>query len=506
MLLCLFFLACVDGSLSRAQAQSPLGRMFHQAATGERLVRRGGSGLLAGLADSAHVNEDATIWTFSLKEGPGIPGSAEIAARLNRARRSPMGMLLFRHVHGTAAAISPPASARALPAGILPLGPRRIRFLLDRADPDFPARLAEIEASLCADTLQSADAGCGPFRVSVLLGAQRLEIGRPDAKIGEVLSWTMPQETAAGISQGETERMPQRPLFAATGRMRMPDTDAPIRLGFVLPPLPQYCSAQAPPPAAGSEFVAHVFLVVSEGARAHSRQLHADLAAGDLLPDARAWARSEHLLPGVRIEGDVESVATAVPAVQAGTRQTLTLSYSGDAAALGCIAERIRAVLWPAGWDIRLVREEGVAPQAGVADAPADGMLGLPAPGGPADLSLRMSLTRRRAEAWDHLRNLLDLEEGDALTELSAETLGPGGTDPDPVAEEWNTAAAIEGRLVREGRLVPLLTAPVRWWIEAPFRPEELLDGILPVWEEPPRPLVVITGGDGGADQGESLQ
>jgi len=438
--------------------EGPVAREFHRAATEQRLVRRGEAGLLAGLADTARANADATIWTISLTDGGTALSAHEAAERLGRARRDPMKRLLFRHVLGW--------SGREAPAGILPLGPGSLRFLLDRPDPAFPARLAEIEASLCDETGVSNDAGCGPFRADVHLGAEGHGLARPRPALGAIERWNVLEAGPAGTAFD---------LFGAAGVL----ADAQggiVRLGFVLPGVPEYCSAGGGPPAAESGLLAHFFLLVAPGSRAESADLRSALAADAILPGARpaSWVPAARLVPGGRSPGP----PPPAPA-KASARPVLVLAYDGGEPVLRCIAERVRAALWTAGRDVQLNGPGGDEP-------PESGS------GGTPDLTLVMGLTRKRPEAWDHLRLLLALAGEDRREELlqAAEKEGalPGG---DPFDEEWRIAAALERRLSAEGSIVPLLVAPVSWWLEAPGWPVELLDGVLPVWGEPLRPFVI---------------
>ena len=191
---------------------------FICAATERRLVERSGENWIAGLADTAWRNETATVWTLALGSGGQTMTAAEAAARLTqRAQQSRMGRLLFRHLLGWAA-----ADGERVPEGILPLGRRRLRFLLERPDPRFPARLAAWEASLCVDPRSGRDSGCGPFRVETRLAPWRQEIRDPAAAVGGIASWerTEPDAEASDtIALSPERRAALIAAVEANGRM-----------------------------------------------------------------------------------------------------------------------------------------------------------------------------------------------------------------------------------------------------------------------------------------------
>ena len=465
-------------------AESPLTRRFHRAATECRLVRQGQTGALAGFADTAWVNAEATIWTFSLE--PAAPLSArEIAERLAHARQTDMGRLLFRHVQGWL-----DRAAVSLPPGILPLGARQVRFQLERPDPGFPSRLAEVEASLCADPRSPSDFGCGPFRIAMRLGPDESALARPGAMAERISCWRLSEAVAAGNGSG--------PLLELVGQLdRTGGETSMVRLGFQLPQLPGYCAADEQPPATNSPLIAHVFLVVGPRLRGEHEQIQAALMSAPLMPGSAAWVQTSHLLPGPSRAGTVagspgggaapdhETVRETAGAVTpAADRRQAVLAYPESLPAMHCIAERVRALLWPAGWDLLLQPLAEGEPSAAESTA--------------ADLILGLEVTSKRAEAWDHLRLLFTLAPREEAVQAGGLGRAPGNASaPALLEEEWEIAAALEERLLRQGYLIPLLTARVGWRLEAPERPDELIDGVLPFWRELSRPLVVITGEPG---------
>jgi hypothetical protein len=465
-------------------AETPLVGRFHRAATECRLVRQGQTGALAGFADTAWVNAEATIWTFSLE--PAAPLSArEIAERLAHARKTDMGRLLFRHVQGW---LDSPAGS--LPPGILPLGARQIRFLLERPDPGFPSRLAEVEASLCADPRSPSDFGCGPFRIAMRLGPDESALARPGAIAERISCWRLSEAAGAGNGSG--------PLLELVGQLdRTGGGTSMVRLGFQLPQLPGYCAVDEQPPAANSPLLAHVFLLVGARLRGEREQIQAALMSAPLMPGSAAWVQTSHLLPGPSRAGAAaeslgggeapdretarESAGAVAPTEE---RRQAILAYPEGLPAMHCIAERVRALLWPAGWDLLL--QPLVEGESSAAESTA------------ADLILGLEVTSKRAEAWDHLRLLFALAPPEEAAQAGGLGRAPGSASLPPLLEEeWEIAAALEVRLLSRGDLIPLLTARVEWWLEAPERPDELIDGVLPFWRELSQPLVVITGEPG---------
>jgi hypothetical protein len=461
-------------SVLPAGAAPDLAGRFIRGTTERRLVERTGSGWVAGLADTAWHNEAATVWTLALADDGATLSAAEAATRLtHRARQSRIGRLLFRHLLGW-----PGAEAGATPEGILPLGTRRLRFLLERPDPLFPARLAAWEASLCVDSRSGRDAGCGPFRVETRLAPWREEIRNPSAAPGEIWSWERAEPAAAPGSA--------IPLLELIGRRRWPDVDAEAaRLSFLLPPLPAYCRTEAPRPRAGTGLLAHLALILPLELRAEAGAFAAHLAAGPLLPGGErgGWLATQRLLPGRPRAAGAFSAPVTRALEGAPARRAAVLRYSPELPVLHCLAERIRALLWPAGWDVTPHPYEGVAEPD-------------PPPEGAAIIDLRLAVTAKGPEAWDHLRLLLAWADPATIAawEAAARMRAPEAA-LDLLEEEWRMAEDLEARVLAGGEVIPLLLGAVDWWFEAPSPPATLLRGIAPLWGEPRAPLVVRSDG-----------
>ncbi|MCK4413671.1 MAG: hypothetical protein KAY32_09010 [Candidatus Eisenbacteria sp.] len=462
---------------------------FIHSTTERRLVEQIDTGWGAGLADTAWTNDPATIWTFSIRPGQGDLTAAEAAARLTHgARQSRLGRLLFRHVLGWRG-----ANAQQAPEGILPLGDARLRFLLERPDPHFPARLSAWETSLCVDRRSGLDPGCGRFQVQTRLTPWRQEIRDPTPAFGELASW---ERTGSPEKTG-----PPVPLLELLGHWRLaPEDRVAARIRFFLPPLPAYCQAESPVSRAGTPFLVHLALLLSPDLRASSSVIAARLAAGPLLPggERSGWHATRRLLPG-RARDTELATAPPSPAREAEgaapqERYRVSLRFPEGWPVMHCVAERIRALLWPAGWDVALL------PQ--------------PAPDGPhlppmeeAGIDLRLAITAKRSEAWDQLRMLFAWADPATLSAWEAvqRTEDEDGTASiDVLEEEWRMAEDLEARLLAGGELIPLLLGPIDWWMEAPSRPQVLLHGLAPLWGEPHPPLVVLrTGGRLGRAKNE---
>jgi hypothetical protein len=479
-------------------AARPLIDRFINAATGRTLVIDDGKTLVAGLADTAWVNPSFTVWTFRVHPECGL-SAYEVALRFRQtAGRNPLGRILFRHLLGWRADL--PASMRA-PApvgadselrGVLPLDRTLLRFLLTKPDPHFPWRLTVPEASLCIDPWRTSDAGCGPFEIPTQLGYGRMEI------ISSPGQETYPEIWS--LAEGERADRSPAPLMHVDGLVRIARAGFPdaadherateVRSSFWLPSLPAYCGAKGTvPPTAGSPFLAHFFLEVAQDHREHAAALRHSLMQSNLLPGAEklGWHGRVRFLPGRRpadMSPHAENRATT-PGAEG--RRAARLFFPGGIGILRCLAERIRAVLLPAGWNVQL---QEVSWQT-LREVRADGDY---------DLILHLGITRKSPEAWEMLRMLAPWWSASA-TEIGCESSARGLDLP---GEEWWLVERFETTLLEGGVLIPLLLSPVSWRLEAPSRPGGLRDGILPGWEEPRPPLVVRIQGGGIAGTGPS--
>lgn len=477
-----------------APAQVPLAPPLAQelllAATQRTLVEEQDGALITALASAGRVNAARTIWTLELH--PDVDLSAyEVAARLRQAiRRDPIAQIIFRHVLSQPTGGASDAAGRNRgwdsgqrdPIGILPIGPHRIRFLLDRPDPAFAQRLAAPEAALCTNPWSGTDPGCGPYRLTTRFWSPQRAIARLFAQAGFPDAWLLLDP--ASPENGSA------PLMHIAG---VSTTPAPlVEASFWLPALPRFCASGDPLPATSrSPFLAHLFLETAPHCRAIAAPLRRALQRAPLLPTAErlGWVATGRFLPGRQL--DLPAHHRPPTPAAATTPRTARLLYPEAVAAGRCVAERVRALLLAHGWDVQPVPLGWEALQSAHSS-------------GAFDLMLHVGVTRRGAHCWNHLRLLapwIGIAPPSGARRASAYETGPENVEEADAlweagaaleAEEWIITQRLEATLLEQGVLVPLLTAPIGWRLKAPSAPRALCSGILPIWEEP-RPAFVVT-------------